>query len=60
MIVRLEEALSDTPVLLIVGPRCAGKTTLVRKMGNAGRTLLVLGCDERITARIHSDAQRLR
>jgi len=35
---RAEEALSDTPVVLIVGPRRAGKTTLVRKMGEAGRT----------------------
>ena len=29
---RAEEALSDTPVVLIVGPRRAGKTTLVRTM----------------------------
>jgi predicted AAA+ superfamily ATPase len=35
---RVEEALSDTPVVLIVGPRQAGKTTLVRKMGETGRT----------------------
>jgi predicted AAA+ superfamily ATPase len=26
---RTEEALSDTPVVLIIGPRRAGKTTLV-------------------------------
>lgn len=37
-----EEALSDTPVVLIVGPRRAGKTTLVRKMGEAGRTYITL------------------
>ncbi len=30
---RVEEALSDTPVVLIVGPRRAGKTTIARKMG---------------------------
>lgn len=30
---RVEEALSDTPVVLIVGPRRTGKTTLVRGMG---------------------------
>ena len=30
---RAEKALSDTPVVLIVGPRRAGKTTLVRQMG---------------------------
>jgi hypothetical protein len=35
---RAEEALSDTPVVLVVGPGRAGKTTLVRKMGDAGRT----------------------
>jgi predicted AAA+ superfamily ATPase len=37
-----EEALSDTPVVLIVGPRRAGKTTLVRKMGEVGRTYITL------------------
>ena len=39
---RAKEALSDTPVVLIVGPRRAGKTTLVRKMGDAGRTYITL------------------
>ena len=39
---RAEEALSDTPVVLIVGPRRAGKTTLARKMGDAGRTYVTL------------------
>ncbi len=39
---RAEEALLDTPVVLIVGPRRAGKTTLVRKMGDAGRTYITL------------------
>lgn len=37
-----EEALTDTPVVLIVGPRRAGKTTLVRKMGDTGRTFITL------------------
>ena len=27
---RIEEALEDTPVVLVVGPRRAGKTTLVQ------------------------------
>ena len=39
---RVEEALSDTPVVLITGPRRAGKTTLVRKMGEARRTYITL------------------
>lgn len=39
---RAREALSDTPVVLIVGPRRAGKTTLVRKMGETGRTHISL------------------
>ena len=39
---RAEEALSDTPVVLIVGPRRAGKTTLVKSMGEADRTYITL------------------
>jgi len=32
---RLTEALADTPVVLIHGPRQCGKTTLVRMLGDA-------------------------
>ena len=32
-----KEVLSDTPVVLIVGPRRVGKTTLARKMEDGGR-----------------------
>ena len=39
---RAEEALADTPVVLIVGPRRAGKTTLVRKMEDADRIYITL------------------
>ncbi|WP_299682468.1 ATP-binding protein [uncultured Roseobacter sp.] len=39
---RAIEALSDTPVVLIVGPRRAGKTTLVQKMSDKGRTYITL------------------
>jgi uncharacterized protein len=39
---RMEEALTDTPVLLIAGPRQAGKTTLVRQWGGPGRRYLTL------------------
>ncbi|WP_295808622.1 ATP-binding protein [uncultured Nitratireductor sp.] len=39
---RAEEALSDTPVVLIVGPRRAGKTTLVREVGEPSRAYITL------------------
>lgn len=39
---RADEALSDTPVVLIVGPRRAGKTTLVKKMVEVGRDYITL------------------
>lgn len=51
---RVEEALLDTPVVLVVGPRRAGKTTLVRKMGDAGRTYLTLD-DQTVLAAAQSD-----
>ena len=47
---QVKEALSDTPVVLLVGPRRAGKTTLARKMQEAGRTYLTL--DNRTTLEI--------
>jgi predicted AAA+ superfamily ATPase len=51
---RAEEALSDTPVVLIVGPRRAGKTTLVRKMGEAGRAYITLD-DQTVLEAAQSD-----
>ena len=39
---RVEEALADTPVVLVTGPRRAGKTTLVRSLDGAGRTYITL------------------
>ena len=33
---RLAEALADTPVVLLAGPRQAGKTTLARRMTAGG------------------------
>lgn len=51
---RVEEALSDTPVVLIVGPRRAGKTTLVRKMGEAGRSYITLD-DQTVLSAAQSD-----
>lgn len=38
---RIEEALTDTPVVLIGGPRQSGKTTLARQLAG-GRTFLTL------------------
>lgn len=35
---RVEEVPTDTPVVLIVGPRRTGKTTLVRQMSEVGRS----------------------
>jgi uncharacterized protein len=51
---RAEEALSDTPVVLIVGPRRAGKTTLVRKMGETSRTYITLD-DQTVLEAAQSD-----
>ncbi|MBI3146201.1 MAG: ATP-binding protein [Pseudogulbenkiania sp.] len=39
---RVNEALTDTPVVLIAGPRQAGKTTLVRQMADKGLRYLTL------------------
>jgi len=39
---RIEEAMQDTPVVLVNGPRQAGKTTLVRQFADAARTYVTL------------------
>ena len=39
---RVRETLADTPVALVIGPRRAGKTTLVRAMGEDGRGYFTL------------------
>ena len=44
---RVVEALTDTPVVLIAGPRQAGKTTLVRQMVSQGMRYLTL--DDELT-----------
>jgi len=51
---RVEEALSDTPVVLIAGPRRAGKTTLVRKLGSENRRYITLD-DQTVLAAAQSD-----
>ena len=44
---RLIEALQDTPVVLLAGPRQAGKTTLARQMASQGMRYLTL--DDELT-----------
>ena len=39
---KVEEALQDTPVVLVVGPRRAGKTTLVQAIERGSRTYFTL------------------
>ena len=44
---RIVEALADTPVVLLSGPRQAGKTTLVRQFAFAHRKFVTL--DDELT-----------
>lgn len=44
---RIAEAMADTPVVLLAGPRQAGKTTLVRQMATQGMRYLTL--DDELT-----------
>lgn len=44
---RIDEALQDTPVVLLAGPRQAGKTTLVRQIAERGLHYLTL--DDELT-----------
>lgn len=44
---RIVEAMADTPVVLVAGPRQAGKTTLVRQMARQGMRYLTL--DDELT-----------
>ena len=44
---RVDEAMADTPVVLIAGPRQAGKTTLVKQI--ADRRMHYLTLDEELT-----------
>jgi uncharacterized protein len=44
---RVLEALADTPVVLLSGPRQAGKTTLVRQLSSTSRRYLTL--DDEVT-----------
>lgn len=44
---RIAEAMADTPVVLLAGPRQAGKTTLVRQVADSGLRYLTL--DDELT-----------
>lgn len=44
---RIAEAMTDTPVVLVAGPRQAGKTTLVRQISEQGLRYLTL--DDELT-----------
>lgn len=50
----IEQALADTPVILINGPRQCGKTTLARQFAKAGRAWLSLD-DETLLAAATTD-----
>ena len=39
---KINEALSDTPVVLVVGPRRVGKTTHVKKLEDTRRTYVTM------------------
>lgn len=57
---RVEEALSDTPVVLIVGPRRAGKTTLVKKISEADRAYVTLDDQTVLEAALSDPAGSIR
>ena len=51
---RIEEALEDSPVVLVKGPRQSGKTTLVRMFEREGRDYITLD-DETVLSAASSD-----
>lgn len=53
---RVREALSDTPVVLVIGPRRAGKTTLVQRVNTDDRVYLTMD-DQTVLEAARSDPQ---
>ena len=52
---RVTEALQDTPVVMVTGPRQAGKTTLAREFVTPDRPYVTLD-DDTVLAGVHADA----
>ena len=52
---RLEEALEDTPVVLVLGPRQCDKTTLARMVGDAAGYIYITFDDDIQLAAAHAD-----
>ena len=50
---RVAIALTDTPVVMLIGPRQCGKTTLVRQFGDEQREYLTLDDDTVLEAARH-------
>jgi predicted AAA+ superfamily ATPase len=47
---RIATALADTPVVMLIGPRQCGKTTLVRQLASTGREYVTLDDDTALEA----------
>ncbi len=57
---RLHEAMKDTPVILIIGPRQTGKTTLVKKLTRKGIRYLTLDDETTLAAALQDPTGFIR
>jgi len=57
---RLHEAMKDTPVVLVAGPRQAGKTTLVRQLANQDIRYLTLDDETTLAAALQDPTGFIR
>ena len=60
LVPRIEEALADTPTVLLVGPRQSGKTTLARQLADEGMQYLTLDDELTLTAALNDPVGLLR